>query len=347
MRVKGLLIALALSISNASYADSTVSAKRDTALTEIAACLRRNEVSSRQCKSLNKNISILEDLYRQGDKTVLPTLLQFTYLADFYRDSLIDDSDSFLSAVSHLSEQAQQSIATSIAGGLFGVVQPRFIAIRTTLTQIPESSPVYRIARKYLVTLETDNALFLADYFPPQTFAADPLNFRVRWYSAELHALGEIPLSEFTRDVDAEVYRLMILPTWGNAIAVRIYKRGNLYRLSASRTDGQAGFDPGKSVEAKDLDLGVDDSKTLEGLLRDLNFFMLPTDDDFNFRGFDGDEWVLEGVSQGRYHVVDRWCATSYNPQKRGLTAFVALCKFLVDKSNLSERPNNRGHKLM
>jgi hypothetical protein len=345
MRVKGLLIALALLIPTATYADSPVSAKRDTALTEIAACLRRNEVSSRQCKNLNKDISILEDLYRQGDKTVLPTLLQFTYLADFYRDSLIDDPGGFLSAISHLSEQAQQSIATSIAGGLFGVAQPRFIAIRTTLTQIPESSPIYQIARKYLVTLETDNALFLADYFPPQTFAADPRSFRLRWYSAELHALGEIPLSEFTRVADAEVYRLMILPTWGNPIAVRVYKSGNLYHLSARRTDGQAGFDPGKSVEAKDVDLDVDDSKTFEGLLKNLNFFKLPTDDDVH--GFDGDEWILEGVSEGRYHVVDRWCATSYNPQKRGLTAFVALCKFLVDKSKLSERPNNRGHKLM
>jgi hypothetical protein len=345
MRLNGLLIAFAVLISSASYADTTLTAKRDTALTEIAACLRRNEVSSRQCRNLNNDISILEDLYRQGDKTVLPTLLQFTYLADFYRDSLIDDPDSFLSAVSHLSEQAQQSIATSIAGGLFGVVQPRFIAIRTTLTQIPESSPIYQIARQYLATLETDNALFLADYFPPQTFAFDPRNFRVRWYSAELHALGEMPLSEFTRDVDAEVYRLMILPTWGNAIAVRIYKRGSLYYLSARRTDGQAGFDPGKSVESKDVDLDVDDSKTLEDLLKDLNFFMLPTNDDF--RGFDGDEWVLEGVSQGRYHVVDRWCATSYDPHKRGLTAFVALCRFLVDKSSLSERPHNRSHKLI
>ncbi len=39
--------------------------------------------------------------------------------------------------------------------------------------------------------------------------------------------------------------------------------------------------------------------------------------------------------------------APSYDPGKRKLTAFLALCKFLVDKSTLSERPKNKGHKLI
>jgi hypothetical protein len=117
--------------------------------------------------------------------------------------------------------------------------------------------------------------------------------------------------------------------------------------LSARRLGGQAGFDPGKLAEAKDIALSADDSKPLDVLIQNLNFFQFPTDD--GVIGVDGDEWILEGVSQGKYHVAQRWCASEqhYNPQKRGLAAFLAFCKFLVDKSTLSQRPTNKGHRLI
>jgi hypothetical protein len=152
-------------------------------------------------------------------------------------------------------------------------------------------------------------------------------------------------LPEFIKDVNAEVYRMMIFPTWGNSILVRVQKHGTTYSLSARRLNGQAGFELGTLAEAKDVELGAEDSKALDQLIQNLRFFQLATDD--GFVGFDGDGWILEGVSQGKYHVAKRWCASSYNPDKRGLKAFLNLCKFLVDKSALSERPKNKGHKLI
>lgn len=344
MRSIILLTALAIGLSTSLYADSVAIAKRDAALKEIDACLRRNEVSSKEYKNLNKNVETLEDLYRQGDKTVLPTLLQFAYLTDFFGESLIADPDAFLNAMSHLSQPAQQAVATGIAGRWSGLAHPRFDAIRATLRNIPNSSPVYPLAHMCLDTLEADNALFLARYFPPQSFAQDPHDILVRWYSTELYALGEKPLPGYTKDANAEVYRLMVLPTWGNAIAVGIQRHGPLYSLSARRLDGQAGYGPGKLVETKAIDLNADDSKTLETLIQNLDFFKLPTSD--HVMGFDGDEWILEGVSQGQYHVIDRWCATS-NTRKRGLTAFIAFSKFLLRESALSQGPTNKGHQLL
>jgi hypothetical protein len=159
--------------------------------------------------------------------------------------------------------------------------------------------------------------------------------------------MKEPRLPELAKDVNADVYRMMILPTWGNSIAVRVSRRGGSYRPSARRLNGQAGFDPGKLIEEKDIELGAEDSRALEVLLQNLNFFQFSTDD--GVIGPDGDEWILEGVSWGRYHVAKRWCASAsmYNPDKRGLTAFLALCKFLLNKSSLSERPMNKGHKLI
>jgi hypothetical protein len=192
-------------------------------------------------------------------------------------------------------------------------------------------------------------ALAFADdsYFPIKTKAGGEgvTAFEAKWYGKSLERMNEPRLPEFVKDVSAEVYRIMILPTWGNPIAVRVQRHGELYDLSARRLDGQGGYDPGKLVKAKDIELGADDSKSLALLIQNLNFFQMPTNDDV--MGMDGDEWIIEGVSQGKYHIAVRWCADSYDPEKRKLSAFLALCKFLVDKSTLSGRPKNKGHKLI
>ena len=184
-------------------------------------------------------------------------------------------------------------------------------------------------------------------YFPIKTKAGSEgvTAFESKWFGKPLERMNEPRLPGFARDVNADVYRIMILPTWGNTIVVRVQRHGALYSLSARRLDGQGGYDPGKLVEAKDIELDADDSKSLATLIQNLNFFKLPAED--SVIGFDGDEWIIEGVSQGKYHVVVRWCADSYDPEKRKLTAFLALCKFLLDKSALSERPKNKSHKLI
>jgi hypothetical protein len=184
-------------------------------------------------------------------------------------------------------------------------------------------------------------------YFPIKTTIGGEgiTEFESKWYSQSLERMNEPRLPELANDAKADIFRVTILPTWGNSIAVRVQRHGELYSLSARRLDGQAGFEIGKLVESKDVSLSADDSKTLAELIQNLNFSRMATDEDV--RGTDGDEWIIEGVSQGKYHVAVRWCASSYDPKKRNLTAFLALCKFLVNKSTLSERPQNRGHRLL
>jgi hypothetical protein len=184
-------------------------------------------------------------------------------------------------------------------------------------------------------------------YFPIKTKAGDEgvTAFEAEWYGKSLERMKEPRLPNFVKHVDVVVYRMMILPTWGNPIAVRVQKHGELYSLSARRLDGQGGYDPGKLVEAKDIELGADDSKSLAVLIQNLNFFQLPTEDDVI--GNDGDQWIIEDVSEGKYHVVQRWEAQSITPKKRKLIASLALCRFLVEKSTLFERRGfQKGHKL-
>jgi len=193
----------------------------------------------------------------------------------------------------------------------------------------------------------TASAIADDSYFPIKTKSGGEgvTAFESKWYGKSLERMREPRLPGLAKDVNAEVYRIMILPTWGKPIAVRVQRHGELYSLSARRLDGQGGYDPGKLVESKNSELSAEDSKTLEQLIQKVSFFQLPSDDDVF--GHDGDEWIIEGVSQGKYHVVVRWCADSYDPEKRKLTAFLALVKFLLDKAALSEKPKNKGHKLI
>lgn len=209
-------------------------------------------------------------------------------------------------------------------------------------------NPVNAIILASVLAGSATLALAQASYFPIRTksSAEGVTAFESKWYGDSMERMNEPRLPDFAKDANAEVYRLMILPTWGNPIAVRIQRHGGMYSLSARRLDGQGGYNPGKLVESKNIELDPKDSKNLEALIRNLNFFHLSTDDR-GVDGNDGDEWILEGVSHGKYHVVERWCAADYNPEKRGLVSFLAFSKFLIDKSKLSERPQNKGQKII
>jgi hypothetical protein len=185
-------------------------------------------------------------------------------------------------------------------------------------------------------------------YFPISKSDKEPglSASRAEWYSKYLTTMEEPSLIDATNDPQRRVYRLTILPTWGNSIAVRFEETGASYRLSSKRLDRQGGaYDPGKLAESKDLTLNKEDSKTLAALIADLRYFAMATQD--RVSGFDGDRWILEGVSDQKYHVIERWCASSEQTKERGLEPFIALCRFLITKSGLSERPKNRGHEIL
>lgn len=296
------VIVVTATILYSSKADTSVNARRDKAVTGIEACLRRNEGSSRECKSLNKDIQTLVDVYRQGDKTVLPTLLHFTYLFDFFGEALIGDLDGFLSAVSHLSEADQDAVAMGIAGGTFGTTSQRFQSIRTALMSVSDSSSNYQVAHKCLATLEMENASLLVNYFPPRTFANRAGEFRVHWFSRELSALKEKPLWPPSSE-NERTYRITVLLAFSAPESVTLQVIGDgsglLNVRATDRHRGLLAIDNATTISVKK-------AAAFTASLNRLQFWQLPTESPQ--LGFDGAEWILEGVQDGVYHVVVRWC---------------------------------------
>jgi hypothetical protein len=299
-----LLLAFAAGLPGLSYADSSASQRRDKALKGIESCLRRNELSSRECKSLNKNVQTLVEVYRQGDKTVLPTLLHFTYLSDFYAQALISDPEGFLTAVSHLSESDQHEVAVGIAGGLDILSRPQFDAVRTTLLAVPDTSPNYRLARTSLATLETENAVFLVQYFPPQIFTNLAGRLLIPWFSRELYALREKPLWP-PRAGNDRVYRITIAPSFTSprSVTLTVYADGSGYIRFQSLDSWREHVS-----EESSGPLGKQQVEEFESLVTGARFWQLSTEAPQQGYGLDGAQWLMEGVQGDEYHAVLRWC---------------------------------------
>ena len=294
---------VAATASILSYADSSPTAKRDKALETINACLRSNEVSSRQCKKLKENVETLVEVYRGGDKTVLPTLFRFAYLTDFYDDALLADPDGFLTAMNALPEKDQKAVELGISGGMFGLrSKERFEAIRALLAAIPDSEPTRQIAHASLKTLERINASFFLTYFPPQTFTSRAAAFQVRWYSRDMYALGERPIWPASSN-DDNIYRFTYLPAFTDPTVVTLMSNPDgTGRITIKAVTGDretTRFDETAAVPLDELSRFVT-------LLDQAHFPAMPTE--LPSSGLDGAEWILESVHSGKYHIVVRWC---------------------------------------
>jgi hypothetical protein len=302
MRAAYFLMLFSLGISISLHANSSTDAKRDKAEKEIQACLRRNEVSSRLCKNLNKNVATLIDIYRGGDKSVLPTLLRFTYLTEFYDDALISDPEAFLTTVSHLPEKDRTAVVEGIAG-LDGVAtRERFEAVRATLMGVPDSSPNHQFAQNSLLTFDTRNAFFLVNYFPPDTLTSPSGRFDPRWFSRELYALQEKALWPPSSE-NERTYRVTVFPafTFPRSVTLTMMPdgTGNVRFRETDASRYHLTVDSAHSITAQQA---TDFTNSLDGI----QFWQLPTH--VQQLGLDGTEFVLEGVQDGRYHVVIRWC---------------------------------------
>ncbi len=187
------------------------------------------------------------------------------------------------------------------------------------------------------------------NYFPAGSLddRADMHAFTSQWYSKHLSAMQEPALSGMTNAAGAECYRFLYLPTWGHPVAVRVTRSGEVFTVHATFLSGQGGYDPGTITHQSYRTLNKKDSDGLRKMIAKVDLFSIPKTDDT--RGCDGEEWVLEGVADGQYAVVTRWCPADYDTKKRGLDAFVALCRRLLDlandKNNANQAPEDTAGK--
>jgi hypothetical protein len=330
-KISALVIVCALLVPVHTVAELNQNIERDRALERIEACERSNYAFSPSCGTKKNDVQFLTELYRKGDKSVLPALLHLKYLSDFYNETLLADPDSFLDALGSLPQGDLDEVALAMAGGGFRTLEKRrFENVRLALLAIPDTSPLHTVAAKCLRTLESNNASLFLDYFPPRTFASRAAPFQVVWYSRDLYSLGEMPLWPPSASART-VYRFTLLGSFSEPQTVIL--------TISSDGSGKLSF---KHLSASRDALPANESSTLSSeqvasfleALKQADFWRMPAES--TVRGYDGAEWILEGAEAGSYHLAVRWSPLSGGKAPES-AAFASAAQRLLELA---------GHKL-
>jgi hypothetical protein len=229
-------------------------------------------------------------------------LLDVGYLAQFYQEQIVADTDGFLAGLAATPKQSQEWAINNMVGGVFGLNnKERYDAIYTALARVPPSSANRSLADECLRRLETANASLFLNYFPASAFTSRSAQFKRHAYSSAMYGLAEKPLWPATNQ--STVYRFTWLRAFNVPIAVTLAVlpdgTGQLRFKTLSARDGSV-YSDAREIPAEKVTSVINRIEVAE-------FWKMPTEGEPS--GLDGAEWIIEGNRNGEYHIVTRWSA--------------------------------------
>ncbi len=94
-------------------------------------------------------------------------------------------------------------------------------------------------------------------------------------------------------------------------------------------TNGQGGYEPGRLTKNKSQKLPQQRVQWFLERIKELEFWTLPPTEkiDAEIVRLDGAEWIIEGVRDGTYRIVDRWSPEKGPIRVLGLIMLFDLAK--------------------
>jgi hypothetical protein len=155
-------------------------------------------------------------------------------------------------------------------------------------------------------------------YFPP--------DFPANWYAKHLGALKETSLWESSKTKKTQSYRFLWLRTFHHPIAIRVdVNVDGTSLLTTKMTSGAGGYNPGRLIKNDTLTLTRQQTNSFLEQIEARSFWRLPSVRED--RGVDGAQWIMEGIRDGAYHIVDRWSPTDGEIRALGLFMVSDLAK--------------------
>jgi len=157
-------------------------------------------------------------------------------------------------------------------------------------------------------------------YFPPDVLAGTPEASQVaaNQYSKFLRSQHEPSLWELAQqDPKAEAYRLLWLREFDRPASIRfVVKPGGTGWFYRRMTTGKGGTQPGRIVEYGKSWSWKSRTASFLGTIAGAGFWNLPTlvYGDGNAIPACRSHWILEGIKNGQYHVVDRCSPDQTDP---------------------------------
>ena len=165
-------------------------------------------------------------------------------------------------------------------------------------------------------------------YFPAGSLGetAELSELRENSYSAHLQAFGEPSLFMHRPEGSKESYRFLWLRTFHPPLSIRVEASSDSVGILVKKIgSGAAGFGPSKPIRERALDLPKKKAGQFLAQVNFYKFWELPTLE--SGLALDGASWILEGVKNGRYHIVDRHSPKDGPVRKLGLTMMIDLAK--------------------
>lgn len=163
-------------------------------------------------------------------------------------------------------------------------------------------------------------------YFPPGMYD----QFVSEWYTKQLKALEEPSLWELSKTSGTQAYRFLWLRTFHHPVAIRLeINSDGTSRVTSKMASGAGGYDPGKLIQNDVATLTKERTDWFLEIIENNSFWKLPARDETRM-GCDGAQWIVEGVRDGSYHLVDRWSPRDGQVHAIGMAMIKELVKLQV-----------------
>jgi hypothetical protein len=177
----------------------------------------------------------------------------------------------------------------NIKNGIYGFLVVAILALACQLTPVRAESRA-------------------AVYFPKGIFSEEPESDRreAARLAKYLVALQEPSFYELKSNSKATAFRFLYLRNFEPPVAIRVEAQtGGAGVVHFKATDGSVGYKPGKLVTEKRVKLDKSQMQTCLDKVGSAGFWSLVTRD-AHPDGWDGAQWVLEGVQNGKYQLAER-----------------------------------------
>lgn len=144
-------------------------------------------------------------------------------------------------------------------------------------------------------------------FFPKDSLDLRQDGFKAQWYSSQLRALQEPSLLAMAHNSASQSYRFLWLRSFHHPVAIRIdLKLDGSGILTTKVGSGAGGYSPGMLIKNTSRALTAKETSSFLAQVQTAGFWTAPNPVN-DQKGTDGSQWIIEGVRDSKYHVVDRW----------------------------------------
>lgn len=175
------------------------------------------------------------------------------------------------------------------------------------------------------------------EYFPDSIFGTKTeLPIRYARYARDssdlLRAMKEPSLWQRRVNEKQHAYRFLWKRTFHNPIAIRLdVQEDESGILTIKVMSGAGGYDWGHLKMNESINVTKAQVNEFLKRIQDCKFWDLPTSEERRGGRKDGATWIIEGIKNGKYHIVKRWCPKDSEFGKAALF-LVEMAKLKVDR---------------